>query len=476
MNAAPSPPPSTAAGRRSLGRVLINRNFALLWAGETISVIGDATFAVTLVLWVTLVIARGQPWTPLAVSGVLLATISPELLIAPFAGVFADRWNKRRTMLAMDAARALLIILLLLATGAMPLPFLRGGQLSGTWQLGLIYGVVFLASACSQFFNPSMFALIAALVAEPERAHASGLRQGSSSLAAIIGPSLAALLFFRAGIGWALLLNALSFVVSCAAVLAVRVPTTSPNSSPTQQEPFLREFAGGLRFYFGNRVLVTLLVAGVLTLLGFGTLNTLDIFFVTENLRAAPSVYGILTSLQGVGLIAGAAATTLLARRIGAARIFGCSLVAWGITILVYARMTTVAPAIALMCVTGVLLSAAQIAETPLFMHDTPHELLGRVYSIFAPAISAAELVGIGLSGYLASTTLRHFHATVLGVAAGPVDTIFSAVGLSILAAGVYALVSLRQLTLRLGSRPAGSRDRRGSRIGGTGTTSTRTA
>ena len=126
---------------------------------------GLGASAAQTVLWVTLVIARNQPWAPFAVSGVLLATIAPELLIAPFAGVFADRWNKRHTMLVMDAARALLIAPLILVSGAVFVPFLPGGRLPVLWQLGLIYGIVFLVSACSQFFNPSMFALIAAMPA-----------------------------------------------------------------------------------------------------------------------------------------------------------------------------------------------------------------------------------------------------------------------------------------------------------------------
>lgn len=434
--------------QRRLARLLINRDFAFLWSGETISAIGDATFAITLILWVTLVIARNQSWTPLAVSGVLLATIGPEFLIAPFAGVFADRWNKRHTMLAMDAARALLIAPLILVASTVSWPFLPGGRLSTPWQLGLIYGTVFLVSACSQFFNPSMFALIAGIVAEPDRARASGLRQGAASLAAIMGPSLAALLFFGVGIEWALLLNALSFVVSFFAVLALHAPTEAQGHAPEERESFLAELGGGIRFFIGNRVLMTLLVAGVLALLAFGTLNTLDIFFVTQNLRAAPGFYGVLTSAQGIGLIAGAVFAGVYAQRIGTARVFGYALVVWGITIIVYARLTSVAPAVVLMILTGFLLSVAQVAESPLFMHVTPQAFLGRAYSVFAPAISAAELLGIGLSGYLDSTVLRQFHGTVLGVAIGPVDTIFSVVGVAMLAAGLYALVNLRGVTL----------------------------
>ena len=446
------PLPTTAERLPRPLRILINRNFALLWAGQTVSVLGDAIFAITLVLWVATRIARDQPWAPLAVSGVLLATIAPEFLVSPIAGVFADRWNRRRIMLAMDATRAVLITLLVLATGVLPLPFVPGGHLPLIWQLGAIYGIVFLASVCSQFFNPALFAFIATTVAEPQRARASGLRQASASMAGLVGPALAAALFFGVPLVWALLLNALSFAVSFTAILAIRVPAGSPRDAaphePQEREGFLREFAAGLRFYFGNRILVTLLVTAVLTLLAFGSLNTLDLFFVTQNLHATAAFYAILASAQGIGLLIGAIFAAAFAQRIGVARVLGLSLLVWGLTILVYARLTNVIPALALMCLTGFLLSTAQVAETPLLMHATPQEFLGRVSSVFVPALSGSELVGIALSGYLASTVLRDFHTTVIGINIGPVDTIFTAMGISLVAAGAYALVNLRGVRL----------------------------
>src|SRR5262249_58958237 len=134
---------------------------------------------------VATLIAQARPWAPLAVSGVLLSTIAPEFVASPIAGVLADRWNRRRIMLAMDAVRTFLIALLVLATGRVPLPFLPGGHLPLAGQLAAIYGIVFLVSTCSQFFNPALFAFIATIVAEPQRARASGLRQTSASLAGL---------------------------------------------------------------------------------------------------------------------------------------------------------------------------------------------------------------------------------------------------------------------------------------------------
>lgn len=440
--------PTSAASLPWALRFLINRNFALLWSGQTISSLGDSVFAITLVLWVATRIALGQPWAPLAVSGVLLATIAPEFLASPLAGVVADRLNRHRIMLAMDATRAVLIALLVLATGILPLPLVSGGKLPLAWQLGAIYGIVFLASVCSQFFNPALFAITAVTVTEPQRTRASGLRQASASMAGLVGPAVAAALFFGTGVMWALLLNAASFAVSFVCIAAMRVPTSpreaEPHEPPARQESFWREFGAGWRFYFGSRILVTLLITAVLSLIAFGALNTLDIFFVAQNLHTNPGFYAVLMSAQGLGLLLGAIVATGFAYRIGVARVLGLSLLAWGITLLVYARLTEIAPALALMGLIGFLLSMAQVAETPLLMHATPEQFLGRVSSVFVPALSAAELGGIALSGYLASTVLRHFHAIVLGITIGPVDTIFTATGAALVAAGLYALIRLR--------------------------------
>src|SRR5579885_3273472 len=109
---------------------LLNRNFGLLWLGQTISVIGDFVFDTTLVVWIATALAKDQSWAPLAVSGVLLATSVPVLLVGPVAGVFVDRWNKRRTMLVMDGLRVVLVLALLPATGLVPLPGVSDEQIT----------------------------------------------------------------------------------------------------------------------------------------------------------------------------------------------------------------------------------------------------------------------------------------------------------------------------------------------------------
>ena len=428
--------------------LLINRDFALLWSGRSISLIGDYAFDTTLVLWIATIIARGQSWAPLAVSGVLLATSIPMFVVGPIAGVFVDRWNKRRTMLWMDAARAVLIALLLLAANLVPLPFLPGGRLSPAGQIAMIYTTVFLASICAQFFNPSRFALIGDLVPEEYRARASGLTQIAMSIAGIIGPPIAAPLLLVFGVQWALIINALSFVASFLAILAIRAPQAASSVKEGQPASFFKEFAEGIRFFLGNRVLVTLLVTVLIVMLGGGALNALNVFFVTGNLHTPAKLFGLFDGVMGVGVIAGAILASAFAQRLGVARTFWVSTVLAGALILVISRLSSFAPALIFIALVGIFQAGLNVAAGPLLLHVTPRELVGRISSVIDPMSSLASIVSIGLAGLLASTVLQHLDATLLGLHFGPIDTIFTGTGVLVVLGGLYAMVNLRGVTL----------------------------
>src|SRR5205814_1292198 len=102
--------PAAAGHHRTV--LLINRNYARLWYGQAVSLIGDYVFDTTLVLWVGTVLLRGNRYAPAAVAGVLLAVAAATMLVSPLAGVFVDRWDNRRTMLVADVVRAGLVGLL----------------------------------------------------------------------------------------------------------------------------------------------------------------------------------------------------------------------------------------------------------------------------------------------------------------------------------------------------------------------------
>ncbi len=421
-------------------RLLANRNFALLWAGQTISNLGDWLFNTTLVLWIATGLGHGQPWAPLAASGVLVARSVPTILVGPLAGVFVDRWNKRRALLWADALRALLLLLLAPVAGLSSAPV--------AWRLGAVYAVVVLATVCGQFFDPARLALVGDIVAERERPRASSLEQVTMSLTLVAGPALAAPLYVGLGARWAILADALSFVASFLIILRLRPPHVPVERTPGTQGRVGGEFIAGLRLVAGNRVLRTLVVAGVLAMLGFGSLNALDVFFATGTLHASVALYGLLDAALGIGLLGGAVLGGLLATRLGLARVLWLSLVALGLLILVYARLTTFGPALAVLFLVGIPNGTLNVAAGPLLLGATPRAFVGRVEAVLVSLMSLAALLSTVVAGLLDSTLLRGFHARVLGVAAGPIDTVFTGAGLLALAGGIYAARNLRPISV----------------------------
>jgi len=415
--------------------LFINRNYALLFCGYAISISGDVVFAETLSLWVALTIARGQPWAPLALGGVLLSAIVPTLLLGSIAGVFVDRWVKRQTMLRMDAARTVLVALLLPLTGIVPLPVVV--------KLVMIYAVVFLNSVCAQFFNPSSFALIGDIVPQQYQARASGLLQTMSGLAYVLAPPLAVALFFAIGPQVAVLFNALSFACSFTAISFMRVPAATGGTAQEAEKDFFREYLTGLRFIVQNRVLLVALIGACLAVIPEGAQNSLGIFFYQQNLHAPLILFGLVGMAIGIGTIVGALSAALFAERLGVRRVFSVAILIVGVLMVVYARTNNLIVALTCVFFVGLLVAAVNVCVGPIALSVTPREMLGRIGAIATSVLSFASLLSISLLSYLSSTVLRNLQVNLLGAFFGTYDSIFVVTGLIAALGGIYAIANL---------------------------------
>ncbi|HEV8194373.1 MAG TPA: MFS transporter [Ktedonobacterales bacterium] len=416
---------------------LINRDFALLWSGQVITDLGSVIFTTTLVIWIGAGLAAGESWAPLAVSSVLVAQALPQVVLRPLAGVLVDRSDVRQTMLRMDALRAALIGALTLLM-LMPMPPL--------WRLAAIDGAVLVVSASGQFFNPSLFALLSDLVPEAERARASGWSETTWNVATVVGPPLAAPLFFGVGAQWALVLDALSFAVSYLTLRAMRAP-------PRIQQPTGRtahvlqdvqqELKEGLVFCARSPIVRAVTLSLCVAMLGAGIVHALEFFFVTENLHASPAFYGLISPAFGGGSIVGALLAGYVAPRVGVARTFALSMLGVGLALVVLARQTSLVPALGIYVLFGVVNSGANVALLPLLLGATPRALSGRVNALFFTAISAVSLASSAAAGYLDSTLLHGVQIHLLDLTFGPIDTLLTAAGACICVGGVYAWMKL---------------------------------
>jgi predicted MFS family arabinose efflux permease len=289
----------------SVAALVRRPGYRLLLAGQGVSAIGDwmATIAfMVLVLEVT--------GSPLAVGGILTLRLLPAALGGPLAARAAQRWDRRHTMLAMDAVRAAMV-------AAVPL----------VHALWWIYIWAFAVEVASLVFLPARDSSIPDLVEGSELPLANGLVLGSSYGSIPIGAGLfaavAALPFDDiAGRPLALvfLLDALTFVVSFAFISRIRMATTQPTVASEDRV--------GFRSAFSIPLVRAVMPAAAAVALGLGALFSLGIVFVRDVLDASDIGFGLLIALFGVGAVAGvailqrqAAPDSLLTVRLGVAAI-----------------------------------------------------------------------------------------------------------------------------------------------------------
>ncbi len=215
------------------------------------------------------------------------------------------------------------------------------------------------------------------------------------------------------------------------------------STEPKKPAHFFRELREGISFFVNNRVLVALLVTTVLVLPSEGALSALNVFFVTQNLHTSLSLYGLLSTAIGVGIAAGAALSGFIAQRIGVIRTFWLPLTILGVVFLIYGRVTNFVPALVLLFLFGLLAGASNVVFSPISLHVTPREFIGRVSSIHSPALNASYILSLALVGYLDSTLLRGFHATILGISFGPINTIFTVTGILAILGGLSSMIGL---------------------------------
>jgi MFS family permease len=421
-----------------LGR---NREYQRIWFAGAVSGLGDVVFLTAAVVWVGAIIARGQSWAPLAVSGVLLAEMIPAVLLGPVGGVYADRWDRRRIMLATDVARASII------GGLLLLPSF-GEHLPIALKLVLVYAAVLSASAFTQFFRPARFAVFGTVVADPDRERAGSIAQGTDATTAILGPPLAAPLVvgIASGVQWALAVNAVSFLVSFIAVLGVRLPATGAQAPEREPRSVWQDMGTGLRFVLGSAMMRVIVSAVVLVTFAVGSINVLDLFFVTRNLHVSPGYYGVLDAAIGAGLVAGSVIFAVVGRRAPAFRVFSIGLVCCGIGMAAYSRSTMLWVAVVILFVLGIPLAGVNSMIAPMVFREVPRDLLGRVLGVLNPVQEIASAAAIVLSTWLASTALRSLNARALGTHFGPIDTIFFAGGVLVVAIGLWTTRATRGL------------------------------
>jgi CRP-like cAMP-binding protein/predicted MFS family arabinose efflux permease len=366
--------------------VFRNRSFALMWMGQLVSTAGSALTS----LAASILIFR-LTGSALSVGLMLMATAVPTLLVGLIAGVFVDRYDRKRIMIAADLVRAVLVFLI---------PFLI------PFNIAWLYILVALSSAVGQFFDPAHESVLPEVASEEELAAANSMIAISSFGSTAIGFAASGLIASRFPIQWCFYLDALSFIFSAAFILLIRVAPLEVEGQTTVAT-VLRNLSAGARFLFGHTVLRSVFAVGIVYAISIGLWNSLLLPFSLRALHANEFQYGLQEGLTSVGFVIGSLIMASLADRLREGQWFVISLVGMGLVGAAYAASASIPFAIAMVMVSGFMNAPYGIARRLVVQRNTPREVRGRVSSSLFVARDISLLLGMAAAGLADAIDVR---------------------------------------------------------------------
>jgi MFS family permease len=359
--------------------VLANRDARIFLAGWSLSVFGDWAMFIVLGVWAKDLTGSN------AAAGLVFFALSVPSLFSPLAGLVVDRVSRRRVMLVTYGAEAVGVLALLLVHDR-----------SDLWLLNEVtvfycFAGTFAASARSAFLT--------VMLPRELLGEANGLFQTIREGLRLIAPLIGAAIYASAGGGAVAVLDAVTFVAVVGALLLIRTP--EPRFE-REEHHFLTELAAGARHIAATLPLRQMTLAAAVCLLVVGFSETVIFAVLDEGLHRPASFFGVLSTLQGAGAIAGGVVAARLLRRIGDANLaaLGMAAFAVGITAFVSSSLPLVLVGIA---IGGAGVAWLIVGFGTAIQLRTPARLQGRVASATDTAIGIPQNVSIALGALLIS-------------------------------------------------------------------------
>ncbi len=419
-------PRARAARGTGLRAVLRLRDFRWLWLGQIFSQLADKFYIVLMVFLIAQTWVKGTPeanpalaeaasairldlpetraqMITLLATGIYVANTLPAMLLGTVAGVWADRWPKRATMVASNGLRAALVLLA-------PFCLLPAPQWLGlSWGYWGLVAMTFLESVLTQFFAPAEQAAIPQLVPADRLLAANSLYQATSMAATIVGfalgdPILRGLQHVLAQVG----INGGEFVLLplCygAAALAISRIRWQEASRPRRRSSVWQEIGEGLTVLRQQPTVTRAMLQLVLLYSLLAALYVLAISLAAAVPGLGPTRFGLLLAMSGVGLATGALAVAQLGHRFNR-RILataGLGTVGWSLLLLGQLR-GNLSFTLLLCAVLGVGAAMLAIPAQTTIQEDTPEELRGKVFGLQNNLINIALSLPLVLAGAVVS-------------------------------------------------------------------------
>lgn len=381
-------------------KALYYHNYRLFMLGQTLSLIGTWIQRIAMI-WLAYSLTHSA-WL-LGVVG--FCEQVPIFLIAPFAGVYADRWNKLAALRRIEALALVQALILGVLT-------LLG--LITVWEiivLSLVLGTI------NAFEVPVRQSFVVEMVNRDKDALGNAIAINSTlfNLSRLVGPALAGLLIATAGEGWCFMINALSYGAVLVSLLLMKM--VPPNILPRRERPEVgQQLREGIQYIAGKKVMQGLLLMLALVSFSNASLRTLAPVFAKDILHGNAGTLGWLMSAAGVGAILGAIFLTRQRPVAQLLRIVSFTGLLLGVGLLGFAGSHWLGLSLIAIAIAGFAQMLHTASTNTLLQLLTADDKRGRVMSFYTMSLQGMMPFGSLASGALAHFTGAPWSVVVMGL------------------------------------------------------------
>lgn len=439
------------AERVTYGTLLRNGNYLRFFLAQAVSSLGDWIGVIAIAVFARRL--NGDA----AVGAVMIARVLPSFIMGPIGGVLADRWDRKKTMVIADLMRAAVIF---------SLPFVPN----------LIY--LLLASVVLEsltlVWGPAKDASLPNFVPAPHLTHANSLAliavYGPWPLASVVFASLAAIGGFlgdhvpvleglqtnrEALAFWA---DSLTFAFSAVMVSTLTIASSRRRSVHFDMAEVKRDLVEGLKFVRHDHRVRPWLLGIAFTFMAAGGVFSLGVGFAVDVLGAPPeSGFAFIIGFLATGMIIGLLLSGPIARRIQRDVLFSTSILLSGASLIAFASMASLNPAIPIASALGFFGGVAYSTGYSLIQERTEDHMRGRTFSAAYTLIRIGTLLGLGIFPFLAAAIGDHILATPFGDVwlPGSRTTLWVA-GLFAIGGGLLSMRAIGARGFEIAARPIG--------------------
>jgi MFS transporter, DHA3 family, macrolide efflux protein len=380
---------------------LWNKNFALLWQGQLVSLLGTQGFLVAELLWLRSVSSSGQ-----VVGLALMISTFPAVIFNLLGGTFADRYSRKLLIVLCDLVAAILVLTLAILFFYLP-------ATQDSFNLIVILVVIStFVNSVQAIYRPAVLASIPDLVPPKQLTAANSLVESISQLAIAVGQAMGGVLFRILGAPLLFLLDGVSYLLSAISEMFIMFPKQidrqdcrsgcEANKQDQEQDSVWQELRAGLRYVYQNPGMRTLFICLATMNLIFAPISIFLSYYVEYHLQLSVDWFGYLFAALSLGILSGLTIASWL-NWAGIARrrlILVSFLVMFGSYLLIGIQTHSYL-SWGLLYLTGVAVGLVNINIITILQSSSDAKYLGRVMGVLSTMATLFVPLGMGLSGII---------------------------------------------------------------------------